>query len=146
MINFIIAFFYFLEELGLLRIEDIIVNFQTLLICRGVYSGSYFLNYLWDKGNKTDSGETLFTKKETLYFLLKQVMLVLFGSIHLVFTLFIGFYSLAMTGKYLTNFEKKRNNKVSYSSFIGKLLTFVPHPLGIVGYTSLIQIYTRLAL
>ena len=93
MINFIIAFFYFLEELGLLRIEDIIVNFQALLICRGVYSGSYFLNYLWDKGNKTDSGETLFTKKETLYFLLKQVMLVLFGSIHLVFTLFIGFYS-----------------------------------------------------
>ena len=132
MINLLIAFFYFLEELGLLQIEDIIVNIQTLLICRGVFSASYYLNYLWDKGNNTDGRKTLLTKKETIYFILKQAMLVLFGSINLVFTLFIGFYSLAMAGKYLSNNEKKRNNKMS--SIIGKLLIYLPHPIGILGY------------
>jgi len=133
MINWIIAFFYFLEELGFLEIEKILVNFEILLICRGVYCASYLLNYLWDKGNKTGSRETLFTKKEIIFFGLKQVMLILFSSIHLVFTLFISFYSLAMTGKYMSNYEKKRNNKIM--STIGKLITFVSYPLGILGYT-----------
>ena len=36
MINWIIAFFYFLEELGFLKIENILTkNLPILLICRG---------------------------------------------------------------------------------------------------------------
>ncbi|MFX1288870.1 MAG: hypothetical protein ACFFFY_09990, partial [Promethearchaeota archaeon] len=77
MINWIIAFFYFLEELGFLKIEDIVTkNLPMLLVCRGLYCITYYLNYSKKFSTETDERKSLFTQKETIFFILKQAMLL----------------------------------------------------------------------
>ncbi len=134
MINWIIAFFYFLEELGFLRIEDMVTNnLPMVLICRGIYSIAYFLNYHKNFTGKTDEWQTLFTQKESLFFNLKQIMLILFGTIHLVFAVFISFYSIMISGKYIKNIGDKNEKKLL--SILGKLITFFTPIIGILWYT-----------
>jgi len=113
MINWIIALFYFLEELGFLRIELMITkNLPILLICRVFFCLTYFLKYTKDSTSETDDRTSLFTQKEIIYFGLKQVILILFGMIYLPFAVFISFYSLMMSGRYLTNISEKRKNRL----------------------------------
>ncbi len=134
MINWIIALFYFLEEFGLLKIEDMLTkNLPMLLICRGIYCLTYVLNYREGLGSKTDGRITLFTQKETTFFILKQTMIFLFGTIHLVFAVFISFYSLMMSGKYISTIANKRNNKIL--SKLGNLFSFLSPLIGILWYT-----------
>jgi predicted acyl esterase len=134
MINWVITFFYFLEELGLLRIENMVmINLPILLIFRGLYCITYYLNYSKRFGSDPDDRLSLFTKKETIYFLLKQIMIILFGTIHLTFTVFISFYSLMMTGRYIYRIgEKIKNNAIN---ILGKFITFFAPLLGIIWYT-----------
>ncbi len=138
MINWIIAIFYFLKELGFLRIEDMITkNLPILLISRVFYSITYFLYYHKSFINKTDERKPLFTQKETTYFILKQVILILFGTIYLAFAVFISFYSLMMGGKYLVNFAEQRKNRIL--RMIGNFITFLAPLIGILWY-SLIEV------
>ena len=144
MINWIIALFYFLEELGFLRIEHMITkSLPMLLICRGFYSLTYFLKYTKDSTSETDDRTSLFTQKEIIYFGLKQVILILFGMIYLPFAVFISFYSLMMSGKYITNIAEKQDIKIL--SILGKLFTFLAPLIGILCYTFIASDYYSLA-
>ncbi len=134
MINWIIAFFYFLEELGFLKIEDILTkNLPILLICRGLYCLTYVLNYREGFSRENNDRKLLFTQKETGFFILKQLMIILFGTIHIVFTLFISFYSLMISGRYINNLAEKQ--KIRLLTILGKLITFFAPILGILWYT-----------
>ena len=144
MISWIIAFFYFLEEFGLLKIENILTkSLPLLLICRGVYCLTYVLNYHEGLTSETNSRETLFTQKETALFILKQTIIILFGSIHLVFALFISFYSLAMSGKYINNIANRRNNRLL--GILGNLFSFLSPLIGILWYTIISPDYYSVA-
>ena len=119
MINWIIAFFYFLEELGFLKIEDMLTkNLPILLIFRGFYCLTYVLNYYKSRSGITKDNKSLFAQKEGIYFILKQTILILFGSIYLPFAIFISFYSLMVSGNYIKNIAENRENK--YIALIGK--------------------------
>ncbi|MFX0046935.1 MAG: CocE/NonD family hydrolase [Candidatus Hermodarchaeota archaeon] len=138
MINWIIAFFYFLEELGFLKIEDIITkNLPMLLVCRGLYCITYYLNYSKIFTTETDERKSLFTQKETIFFILKQAMLLLFGAIYLAFAVFISFYSIMMSGKYIYNIANKRENKLL--SILGKIITFFAPLVGILWFTFIVS-------
>ena len=71
MIDFIIAFFYFADDLGLVKIEQIItINLITLLVIRGFYIIVYLLTY----HKMTERAKSFtFSKKELIYFGIKQV-------------------------------------------------------------------------
>ena len=138
MINWIIAFFFFLEELGFLRIEDMVTNnLPMVLICRGIYCITYYLNYSKIFSNETDDRQSLFTQKEALYFFLKQAMIVLFGTIHLAFAVFISFYSIMISGKYIKSIADKKEKRLL--SILGKLITFFTPIIGILWYTIIVS-------
>lgn len=144
MINWIIAFFYFLEELGFLKIEDMITkNLPMLFICRCFYCITYFLNYHKSFTSETDDRKTLFTQKEIVIFIFKQLILILFGTIYLVFAVFISFYSLMMSGRYIISIAEKRKNRLL--SILGKLITFFAPLIGILWYTFIVADYYSLA-
>jgi predicted acyl esterase len=134
MINWVIAFFYFLEELGLLRIDDMVSkNLPMVLIFRILYGVTYYLNY--NKRFSKDAGDrkSLFTKNESIYFSLKQISIILFGTIHLTFAAFISFYSLMVSGRYIKSIADGIKNRLL--SILGKLVTFFAPLLGIIWYT-----------
>src|SRR5665648_213213 len=119
MINWVIAFFYFLEELGFLKIEDMVTkNLPILLICRGFYCLTYVLNYYKSRSGIPDDANSLFAQKEVVYFSLKQVILILFGMIYLPFAVFISFYSLMASGNYVKIIAENKENK--YLALLGK--------------------------
>ena len=85
------------------------------------------------KANERDERNILFTQKETFFFILKQTMIFLFGTIHLVFAVFISFYSLMMSGKYINNIANRRDKR--FLSILGNLLSFLSPLIGILWYT-----------
>jgi len=112
MINWITALFYFLGTLEFLDIEKILIsNLIIVLICRGIYIFGYILNY--GKYSKDSSDrDKLFSKKENIYFGLKQIILILFGMIYFPIVIFISFYSLLMFATYLINIGESINRKI----------------------------------
>ncbi len=138
MINWIIALFYFLEELDLLRIEDMVTkNLPMVLIFRALYGITYYFNYKKNSYSETDDRQSLFTQKETIFFFLKQVMIILFGTIHLAFAVFISFYSLMVSGRYINNIANKISNRLL--SILGKFITFFAPLFGIIWYTLIVS-------
>jgi len=64
-------------------------------------------------------------------------MIILFGTIHLAFTVFISFYSLMMSGRYINSIADKIKNRLL--SILGKLITFFAPLLGIIWYTLIVS-------
>jgi len=132
MINWITALFYFLGTLGFLDIEKMLLNnLIVVLICRGIYVLGYLLYY--GKYSEESLGrETLFTKKESLYFGLKQITLVLFGTIYFPIAIFISFYSLLMVVAYL----KKIGNAINRNLLIvfGNIFNVIIPLIGILWF------------
>jgi len=144
MINWIIAFFYLLEELGFLKIEDMIAkNLPILLICRGFYCLTYVINYYKSRSSIPGDVNSLFTQKEVVYFTLKQVLLILFGTIYFPFAVFISFYSLMASGNYLKIIANSRENK--YLALVGKLINLISPIFGILWYTFISLDYYSIA-
>lgn len=131
MINWITALFYFLGALGFLDIEQILVNnLLTVLICRGIYIVGYLLYY--EKYSEKADRKPLFTKNETIYFGLKQIILILFGMIYLPIAIFISFYSLLIFAAYLINIGKAINRK--FLIILGNLFKIMAPIIGILWY------------
>jgi len=131
MINWIIAFFYFLEELGFLKIEDMVTkNLPILLIFRGFYCLTYVLNYYKSRSGIPDDT-------------LKQILLIIFGMIYLPFAVFISFYSLMASGNYVKNIAENRENK--YLALLGKLINVTSPLFGILWYTFISLDYYSIA-
>ena len=83
MINWILAFFYFLDSYGILSIEQMLTfNLPLLLICRGLYITCYVLNYVKGYNNELQEREKLFNKNETIIFSAKQFLLISFGILY----------------------------------------------------------------
>ena len=144
MINWIIALFYFLEELGFLKIEDMITkNLPILLICRGFYCLTYVLKYYKSRSGIPNDANSLFAQKEVSYFILKQAILILFGTIYLPFAIFISFYSLMASGNYIKIVAENRENK--YLALIGKLINVTSPLFGILWYTFISLDYYSIA-
>ena len=144
MINWIIAFFYFLNLSGVLTLEKMLtVNLPLLLICRGLYILTYFLNYYKEYSNELPERKQLFTKKETLYFSLKQTLIILFGMLYLPVAVFISFYSLMVSGNYVKKVGEKR--EIRSIKVLGNIITFLSPILGIIWYTFFTENYYSLA-
>jgi len=144
MINWIIGFFYLLEELGFLKIEDMITkNLPILLICRGLYCLTYVLNYYKSRSGIQNDANSLFAHKELSYFILKQVILILFGMIYFPFAVFISFYSLMMSGNYIKIVAE--NREIKYLGLVGKLINVTSPLLGILLFTFISLDYYSIA-
>jgi predicted acyl esterase len=112
MINWIIAFFYFLGTLGIFDIEQILFNnLIIILICRGLYVFGYTLFY-GKYSNDALERESLFSKEEIIYFGIKQIIVILFGMLYFPITIFLSFYSLLMFTYYFLNIGKTMNSKM----------------------------------
>lgn len=144
MLNWIIALFYLLEEFGFLKIEDMVTkNLPLLLICRGFYCLTYVFNYYKSRSGTSDNKNSLFAQKEGIFFILKQVIIILFGTIYLPFAVFISFYSLMMSGNYIKIIAENRENK--YLAFVGKLINVFSPIFGILWYTFISLDYYSIA-
>jgi predicted acyl esterase len=134
MINWIITFYYYLNTFGFLNLEQMLTqNLPLLLICRGIYIITYYLNYQKDYLKELSGSEHLFTKKEVYYFSSKQLLLILFGTLFTPGAVFIAFYSLLVSGQYLkcigNNFKRKA------IKIIGIITYFFSPFIGILYYT-----------
>ncbi len=134
MIDFIIAIFYFADDLGLVNIEQIFTtNLIILLLIRGFYILIYLLNYY----KKAESNETtdsfIFSKKEMIYFGIKQASLILFGILFFPLTIFISVYSLMISGSYIKKWDFRAKQRIF--KILGFLLTFLTPLLSILWFT-----------
>lgn len=142
MINWITALFYFLGTLGFLDIEQIITtNLLILLIFRGLYVFGYLFYY--GKYNEKTERESLFNKKEIIYFGFKQIILILFGMIYFPIAIFISFYSLLMFAAYIINIGKAINRKLVI--ILGKTIKILTPIIGILWYLFIIPDYYALS-
>ncbi len=129
MINPIIMLFLLLSDLGYIELEQILTtNLLLLVICRGLYTITYFFNYNKEPGED----KKLFSKHETIYFTLKQVLLILVGMLYLPIAAFISFYSLMMTGSYLKKIGEERRSRII--EILGTLINILSPILGIFWY------------
>lgn len=127
MINPIIMFFFILSSFGILNLEQILTtNLLLLLICRGIYIVFYFLNYY----KKSEDGQKLFSRNETIYFGLKQVLIIIGAMLYFPFAVFVSFYSLMVSGNYLKNLGETRRSKILNK--LGSLITILSPIIGIL--------------
>lgn len=133
MIDFIIAFFYFADDLGLVNIEQILTtNLLFLLLSRGFYILVYLITY-YNKESTERMESLIFSKKEMLYFAIKQVSLTLFGILFFPLTIFISVYSLMISGTYIKNWQFK--SKERFFKILGFLITFLTPLLSVLWFT-----------
>ena len=134
MIDFIIAFFYFADNLGVLKIEQILTtNLITLLLSRGFYIIIYLLTYYRHDERDDRGNASIFSKKELSYFGLKQVSLILFGIVFFPLTIFLTIYSLMISGSYIKQWQFKSKERIF--KILGFLITFLTPLLGILWFT-----------
>ncbi|NHJ23378.1 MAG: CocE/NonD family hydrolase [Candidatus Lokiarchaeota archaeon] len=144
MINWIIAFYYFLNTFGFLNLEQMLIqNLPLLLICRGIYIITYYFNYEKDYLKELRGDEQLFTKKEVYYFSFKQLLLILYGILFTPIAVFIAFYSLLIGGHYLKSVGNKINRKIL--KIIGIITYFFSPLIGIFYFTFISPNYYSIA-
>ncbi|MFX1347718.1 MAG: CocE/NonD family hydrolase [Promethearchaeota archaeon] len=122
--------FYQLYTLGYLNLEQIFfTNLLLLLIFRGIYVATYYFNYYKDRNKELEEGIKLFTKKEIIYFSIKQISIVLFGMLYYPITIFICFYSLLVS----SNFGKQIGDTLRLKPviFLVKLINVFAPLIGI---------------
>jgi len=146
MIDWIIMIFYQLYTLGYLNLEQIFFsNLLSLLIFRGIYVVTYYFNYYKDRNNELGEGAKLFTKKEKIYFSIKQISIVLFGMIYYPISIFICFYSLLVS----SNFEKQigNNHNLKLVIYLAKFVNIFAPLIGIFWFLLInIDLYSLAAI
>lgn len=134
MIDFIIAFFYFADNLGLVKIEQIFTtNLITLLLSRGIYILIYLLNYYKKAESNERTGLFILSRKEMIYFSIKQISLILFGILFFPLTVFISVYSLMISGSYIKKWNFRSKERIF--KILGFLITFLTPLLSILWFT-----------
>jgi predicted acyl esterase len=133
MINYFLMVFFVLSSLGFLNLEQILtINLLLLGICRGIYVIFYILNYYRDYKKEQEEDKKLFSRNETIYFGLKQILIVLGGMLYLPLAIFISFYSLMVAGNYLKKFGE--NKRLNILIKLGSIIIFLSPIIGIVFY------------
>ncbi len=134
MIDWIIAFFYFLNTLGFLTLEQIFTKSLILLIfCRGFYIFTYFFTYLKNNSSETKETTQNFSTREKTYFGIKQLLIFLFGMLFFPVSVFISVYSLIISGYYLKNIAENRSKK--WLKGLSKLIIISTPIVGILWFT-----------
>ncbi len=137
MIDWINMIFFQLDNLGILNVERMLTAAVLLVVCRGLYVISHFLNYSNDYNNELEEEKTFFTKNETVFFGLRQIAICLIGMLYLPIAVFISIYSLLMGGGYLIQISEKRNQ--NYFGVIGRLLNTIAPVIGFLWFVGDIQ-------
>ncbi|MHA1190951.1 MAG: CocE/NonD family hydrolase [Promethearchaeota archaeon] len=134
MIDWIIASFYFLNNLEFLTLEHMFAKSLILLaLCRGFYIITYFFTYLKKYSSETNENIQIFSTKEKTYFGIKQLLIFLFGMIFFPISVFISIYSLIISGYYLkTIAEHKRNRMIKV---LGKIIIVLTPIIGILWFS-----------
>ncbi len=144
MIDFIIALFYFADDLGLLKLEQIITtNLIFLALSRGFYILVYLLNYYKKENNTKRTDLFLFSKQELTYFGIKQLILLLFGILFFPLTVFLSIYSLMMSGYYIKNWHF--GTKERFFNIIGFLIAILTPLFSILWFTFISLDYYSIA-
>lgn len=134
MINWIIAFFYFLNTLGILTLEQIFTKSLILLsFCRGFYIFTYFFTYLKNKSSETKETAQNFSTREKTYFGIKQLLIFLFGMLFFPVSVFISIYSLIISGYYLKNIAEIKRKR--WLKVLSKLIILLTPIVGILWFT-----------
>lgn len=145
MINWIIIYFQafgsvlkiFFELFPLTTI--LLVNLPLILIFRGMYMVTHYLYYTQQFKGDLKEGDVLFTRKETIYFLLKNSVIIILGTLTIYAGLFFASYSLLLVGQYCKNIKEHSRKKLIVRT--GKLIHFFG-PLGFIGYAIITDIFT----
>ena len=134
MIDFIIALFYFANDLGLVRIDQIFTtNLITLLLCRGFYILIYLVTYYKRAESGERTGSFIFSKKEMVYFGIKQLSLILFCILFFPLTVFLSVYSLMIGGIYIKQWQFKSKERIF--KILGFIITFLTPLISIIWFT-----------
>ncbi|MCJ7647062.1 MAG: CocE/NonD family hydrolase, partial [Candidatus Lokiarchaeota archaeon] len=140
MINPIIAFFFFLNNLELLTLEQIFAKSLILLaLCRGFYIITYFFTYF----KKASENTQTFSTKEKAYFGIKQLLIFLFGMLFFPISVFISIYSLIISGYYLKKISERKRNR--WIIVLSKLIMVLTPIVGILWFTFIEVDYYSLA-
>ena len=140
MINPIIGFFFFLNSLELLTLEQIFAKSLILLaLCRGFYIITYFFTYFKKASETTQT----FSTKEKAYFGIKQLLIFLFGMLFFPISVFISIYSLIISGYYLIKISERKRNR--WIIGLSKLIIVFTPIVGILWFTFIDVDYYSLA-
>ncbi|MHA1668953.1 MAG: hypothetical protein ACTSV5_00090, partial [Promethearchaeota archaeon] len=144
MIDWIITFFYFLNDLEFLTLEQIFTKSLILLLfCRGFYIITYIFTYLKKHSSTTNKNTQTISTREKTYFGIKQLLIFLFGMLFFPISVFISIYSLIISGYYLKKIaEQKRNGWIKVLS---KLIIVLTPIVGILWFTFIKVDYYSLA-
>ncbi len=132
MIDTINVIYYYLKSIGILNIEQILAAGALIILCRGLYTVTYFLNYSKDYNQELEEGVKLFTRNKSIAFCLEQIVVVLIGMLYLPIAAFISFYSLLVGGSYLREISIKRSSEPL--KIAGVVINVVGPLIGILGY------------
>jgi len=140
MIDWIIAFFFFLNNLEVLNLEQIFAKSLILLmVCRGFYIITYFFTYF----KKSNGSKQTFSNKEKIYFVIKQLLIFLFGILFFPISVFISIYSLVISGYYLKKISERKRNR--WITVLSKLIIALTPIVGILWFTFIEVDYYSLA-
>ncbi|MFO8017520.1 MAG: hypothetical protein R6U96_02695 [Promethearchaeia archaeon] len=103
----------------------IAVNFPLILLSRCLYIAAFYLNYVrFSQREAEELDNPLFSKKETLYFIGKNALIVILGFLHFYLAVFFAAYSLLCVGVYDQTIGEKKNAKYLYE-IPGKIVYYV---------------------
>ncbi|MFW9856761.1 MAG: CocE/NonD family hydrolase [Candidatus Thorarchaeota archaeon] len=133
MIDWFILIFYTLDSLGILILENIILNLILLILIRGLY---LFIQYNYRKSLKDGvtgvKVSNLYSRREEVIFGLKQVVIVLLPSFFTPVTTSVIFYSILMIGGNLRRIDQEEH--VSQYRVIGTGITILAPLIGFYLY------------
>ncbi|MFX0065823.1 MAG: CocE/NonD family hydrolase [Candidatus Hermodarchaeota archaeon] len=142
MIDWIIMIFLMLDNLGILSFEQMLtINLLLVAFCRAFYLIAHALNNK-EYSKELEEGKKLFTRNETIYFSLKQIVIILFGISYFPIAVFVSVYSLLISGSYLKQIGEKRSAKSL--NILGNLITIFSPLIGIL-WSVLLEDYLAIA-
>ncbi|MFW9819721.1 MAG: CocE/NonD family hydrolase [Candidatus Thorarchaeota archaeon] len=125
--------FFQLYTLGYLNLQQIfLTNLPLLIIFRGIYVATYYINYSKDRNKELEEGVKLFTKSEKIYFSIKQISIILFGMIYFPITIFICFYSLLVSSNFIKQIGENLRSKPL--AILARLINILAPLIGIIWF------------
>ncbi|MHA1728917.1 MAG: CocE/NonD family hydrolase [Promethearchaeota archaeon] len=97
------------------------------------------MNYSKDYTREIGDEKKLFTRNETIYFSVKQVVIVTIGALNITAAAFIAFYSLLMSGNYIGEIGEKQGKK-GFGK-VGKIVNIAVPLVGVLLFVNTGEIF-----
>ncbi len=99
------------------------INLPIIGALRGFYIVAFYLNYVkYSERDPNNKNLFNFSKKEKIYFGVKNGVIIFLGFLNIYIALFFGIYSMMIGALYLKNISKRLTDKKKTFSIAGKLL------------------------